>query len=130
MQNVGAYGQEVSGAIIEVRALHTGSLEMCILPKADCQFGYRSSRFNTVDRGEYVITSVSFCLVHGGNPKITYSDLQSYFADHPGDPTVADTREAVLEIRRRKAMVLVPGDVDSRSVGSFFKNPSDREPAV
>jgi UDP-N-acetylmuramate dehydrogenase len=123
VQNVGAYGQEARETIMQVRALHIGSLELCTLANADCGFGYRSSRFNTVDRGEYVITSVSFCLAHGGSPKIAYGDLQSYFASHLGEATLAETREAVLEIRRRKAMVLVPGDVDSRSVGSFFKNP-------
>ena len=123
IQNVGAYGQEVRDTISEVRALHVASLENVVLSNADCQFGYRSSRFNTADRGEYVVLGVSFCLVRGGKPKITYGDLQSYFDNHPGDPTLAETREAVLEVRRRKAMVIVPGDEDSRSVGSFFKNP-------
>ena len=123
IQNVGAYGQEVSGTISEVRALHIASLESVVLTNEECQFTYRSSRFNTTDRGEYVITNVSFCLEHGGEPKLVYGDLQSYFADHPGEPTLAETRESVLEIRRRKAMVITPGDSDSRSVGSFFKNP-------
>ncbi len=123
IQNVGAYGQEVRDTITEVRALHIASLESTALSNGDCQFAYRTSRFNTRDRGEYVVTGVSFCLVHGGKPKIAYADLKSHFADWTGDPTLAETREAVLEIRRRKAMVIVPGDEDSRSVGSFFKNP-------
>lgn len=123
VQNVGAYGQEVRDTIMEVRALHVASLESVVLSNADCRFAYRGSRFNTADRGDYIITSVSFCLVHGGKPKIVYGDLQNYFADHASEPTLAETREAVLEIRRRKAMVIVPGDPDSRSVGSFFKNP-------
>ena len=66
---------------------------------------------------------MSFCLEQGGKPRVAYADLQNYFADRPGEPTLAETREAVLEIRRRKAMVIVPGDEDSRSAGSFFKNP-------
>ena len=123
VQNVGAYGQEVRDTISEVRALHVASLENIALPNADCHFGYRTSRFNTVDRGQYVITSVSFCLVHGGGPKIAYADLQHYFASRPGEPTLAETREAVLEIRGRKAMLIVPGDAESHSAGSFFKNP-------
>lgn len=123
IQNVGAYGQEVSETIIEVRALHIASMEKVVLSSADCQFAYRTSRFNTVDRGEYVILGVSFCLVQADKPKIAYSDLQSYFANHPSEPTLAETRDAVLEVRRRKAMVIVPGDEDSRSAGSFFKNP-------
>jgi UDP-N-acetylmuramate dehydrogenase len=123
IQNVGAYGQEVRDSISEVKALHVASMEGVVLSNAECQFTYRSSRFNTVDRGEYVITGVSFCLKHSGTPKIAYADLQSYFADHPGEPTLAEARQAVLEIRHRKAMVIVPGDENSRSVGSFFKNP-------
>lgn len=123
IQNVGAYGQEVRDTISEVRALHVSSLESVVLSNVECQFAYRSSRFNTVDRGEFVITGVSFLLERGGKPKIAYRDLVQYFADYRGDPTLAETRDAVLEIRRRKSMVIVPGDEDSRSAGSFFKNP-------
>ena len=123
IQNVGAYGQEVRDTIGEVRALHVASLENVVLSNADCQFAYRSSRFNTTDRGEFIVTGVSFGLVHGGKPKLAYADLRSHFADGTAEPTLAETREAVLEIRRRKAMVIVPGDEDSRSAGSFFKNP-------
>lgn len=123
IQNVGAYGQEVRETITEVCALHTGSLENVALSNAECHFAYRSSRFNTADRGEYVITRVSFCLVHDGKPKIAYADLQQQFAERASEPTLAETREAVLEIRRRKAMVIVAGDEDARSAGSFFKNP-------
>ena len=123
IQNVGAYGQEVSDTISEVRGLHVPSLENVALSNAECQFSYRSSRFNTTDRGEYVITHVSYCLAHEGKPKLAYADLRAYFADAVGEFTLAGTREAVLEIRRRKAMVIVPGGEDSRSAGSFFKNP-------
>jgi UDP-N-acetylmuramate dehydrogenase len=123
IQNVGAYGQEVRDTITEVKALHVASLECIALSNAECRFGYRSSRFNTTDRGEFIVTGVSFGLVHGGEPKIAYADLKNKFADRTGEPTLAETREAVLAIRRRKAMVIVPGDEDSRSVGSFFKNP-------
>lgn len=123
IQNVGAYGQEVSETITEVRALHLASLEPVVFSNADCRFAYRSSRFNSTDRGEYVITSVSFSLRHGGQATIRYAELETYFAAHPSEPTLAETREAVLAIRRRKAMVLMPGHEDSRSAGSFFKNP-------
>ncbi len=123
IQNVGAYGQEVSETISEVRALQVATLESVVLSNADCQFAYRSSRFNSVDRGEFIVTRVSFCLVQGGKPKVAYGDLQDHFANHADEPSLAETREAVLEIRRRKAMVIEPGAEESRSVGSFFKNP-------
>ncbi len=123
IQNVGAYGQEVRDTISEVKALHVASLESVALSNAECEFAYRTSRFNTTDRGEFIVTGVSFCLEYGGKPKLAYADVQSHFEDRTGEPTLAETREAVLEIRRSKSMVIVPGDEDSRSVGSFFKNP-------
>jgi UDP-N-acetylmuramate dehydrogenase len=59
----------------------------------------------------------------GGARKILYADLQKYFADHDGTPTLAEIRNAVLKIRASKGMLITPGDPDSRSAGSFFKNP-------
>jgi UDP-N-acetylmuramate dehydrogenase len=123
IQNVGAYGQEVSETITEVQALPLASLESVSFSNADCRFAYRSSRFNSTDRGEYVITSVSFRLSHRGEPMIRYAELENYFAAHGSEATLAETREAVLAIRRKKAMVLTPGHEDSHSAGSFFKNP-------
>jgi UDP-N-acetylmuramate dehydrogenase len=88
-----------------------------------CGFGYRTSLFNTSERGRYVILRVSYALEQGGAPKIEYADLKKYFADRSAAPTLSETRQAVREIRAGKAMLIVPGDEDSRSAGSFFKNP-------
>ncbi len=123
VQNVGAYGQEVSETITEVRTVHLGSLEAVTFSNVDCRFAYRSSRFNSNDRGEYVITSVSFSLQQDGKAMVRYAELERYLAENSSEPTLAETREAVLAIRRKKAMVLAPGQEDSRSAGSFFKNP-------
>jgi UDP-N-acetylmuramate dehydrogenase len=79
--------------------------------------------FNTSAPGRYVILRVTFALVHDGEPRIAYGDLKRYFANHEKKPTVAEVREAVLEIRASKAMLIRPGDEDSKSAGSFFKNP-------
>jgi len=123
IQNVGAYGQEVSETITEVQALHLGSLEAVTFSNADCRFSYRGSRFNfAADHGGYVITSVSFGLEHSGKATVRYAELEQHFAGNP-EPTLAETREAVLALRRRKAMLLMSGQEDYRSVGSFFKNP-------
>jgi UDP-N-acetylmuramate dehydrogenase len=123
VQNVGAYGQEVSDTITTVLAfdLQTGQEEE--FEKEDCGFGYRTSVFNTSARGRYVILRVTFALVHDGEPRIAYGDLQKHFAGLGRKPTVAEVREAVLEIRASKAMLIRPGDEDSKSAGSFFKNP-------
>jgi UDP-N-acetylmuramate dehydrogenase len=123
VQNVGAYGQEVSETIREVRVLDLQSLEVNRLRNAGCGFAYRSSIFNTTERDRYIILQVSFELREGARPTIPYADLQKFFAGRAGEPTPADVRAAVHEIRHRKAMLIVEGDDDARSVGSFFKNP-------
>lgn len=123
MQNVGAYGQEVSEAIQEVRVLDLQSQQVGNLCEAECGFGYRTSIFNSTERGRYIILQVSFGLRQDGKPSIHYADLQTFLAERATGPTLAEVRSAVREIRRRKAMLIVPGDEDARSAGSFFKNP-------
>jgi UDP-N-acetylmuramate dehydrogenase len=122
VQNVGAYGQEVSETITEVRALDLRSMRIVTLTNADCGFAYRSSLFNTSERGRYIILQVSCALRPGGEPTLRYADLQKHFAGKPS-PTLSDMRNAVREIRHSKAMLIVPGEEDARSAGSFFKNP-------
>jgi UDP-N-acetylmuramate dehydrogenase len=123
VQNVGAYGQDVSETIIQVRAFELASGRFVEFTNSECRFGYRSSRFNTVDRGKFIITSVSFALRPDGVPKIEYTDLKKHFAAAKQPPTLHETREAVRAIRHSKAMLIVDGDEDCRSAGSFFKNP-------
>ncbi|MGB7556334.1 MAG: UDP-N-acetylmuramate dehydrogenase, partial [Candidatus Korobacteraceae bacterium] len=123
VQNVGAYGQEVSETIRDVRVLDLQSLRIRVLSNAESGFTYRSSIFNTTERDRYIILQVSFALRQGGRPTIRYADLQKYFAVRGTNPTLAEVRAAVREIRLSKAMLIVPGDEDARSAGSFFKNP-------
>lgn len=123
VQNVGAYGQEVSETIQEVRLFDLPSMQAKTLSNAECGFSYRSSTFNTNERGRYIVLRVSFALRQGGKPTLRYADLQQFFAGRSTETTLAEVRDAVREIRRRKAMLIVPGDEDSHSVGSFFKNP-------
>lgn len=129
IQNVGAYGQEVSQSIEQVRALDLRSLEVKTLNGSDCGFGYRSSMFNTAERGRYIVFSVSFALRPGGKPNLRYPDLQQFFVGAT-EPTLREVRAAVREIRHRKAMLIVPGEEDARSAGSFFKNPVLPQPFV
>src|SRR5437868_9686593 len=123
VQNVGAYGQEVSETIQSVEALDLKDGEVRELFREDCGFSYRASIFNTSERGRYVILRVDYGLKHGGEPRIAYADLKKYFAGWTTAPTLAETREAVRRIRASKAMLITAGDEDSRSAGSFFKNP-------
>lgn len=123
VQNVGAYGQEVSATIANVRALDRTSLRWVEFNNAECQFAYRSSRFNTTERERYMVTSVTYRLRRDSEPLLAYKDLAQYFAGHAERPTLAAVRAAVRTIRQRKGMLLTPDDPDCHSAGSFFKNP-------
>lgn len=123
IQNVGAYGQDVSGVLEYVTAYDTRSRETARLLAADCGFGYRSSRFKAADGGRFVVCGVGFRL-QKGRPTTAYADVAAALAGEGlTEPTVADVRTTVLSIRRRKAMVIDDADPDTRSVGSFFTNP-------
>ncbi len=124
VQNVGAYGQEVSETIESVRAFDTKEDRIVTLPRPACGFRYRSSIFNTGERGRYIILRVHYRLRRGAAPTLKYADLQRHFAEAKTPPALSAVREAVREIRRAKGMLLVPGDSDSHSAGSFFKNPA------
>lgn len=123
VQNVGAYGQEVSQTIAAVRALEIASTEFRNLSPADCGFSYRHSIFNSSQRDRYVVTRVDYRFIPGAEPLLAYPDVQRYFAEHQGTPSLAETAAAVREIRHRKGMLLVKGEPDCRSAGSFFRNP-------
>lgn len=121
VQNVGAYGQEVAETIETVRCLDRLTGQIIGLSNAQSGFSYRTSIFNSSERGRYIVLSVAYRLMKGGAPKITYKDLVDRFDAQ--EPTLHEVRKAVLEIRRAKSMVIEPGDPNSRSAGSFFKNP-------
>lgn len=123
IQNVGAYGAEVSTSIRAVRAVDRRSGRVVELPSAACGFGYRRSIFNAEEKGRYLVLAVCFSLPEGGPLEIRYPDLLSFFSESSHPPSLAEIREAVLQIRRSKAMVISADLEDSRSVGSFFKNP-------
>jgi UDP-N-acetylmuramate dehydrogenase len=123
VQNVGAYGQEVAQTVREVGALDRQTLEHRTFLNSECGFGYRSSIFNTSARDQFIILRVTFDLRKGGRATVRYADLKKVFGDAGAGPSLLQVREAVRDIRRNKAMLLVPGDDDARSAGSFFKNP-------
>jgi UDP-N-acetylmuramate dehydrogenase len=123
VQNVGAYGQEVADTIASVQVLDLkDNLVRELCPEA-CGFSYRSSIFNTTERGRFIVLRVTYALTPGGSPRITYADLKRHFEGRETTPNLAETREAVRHIRARKGMLIVPGDPDCQSAGSFFKNP-------
>jgi UDP-N-acetylmuramate dehydrogenase len=123
VQNVGAYGQEVADTITSVLAFDLHDNQVRELCKPACQFAYRSSIFNTTERGRFIVVRVNFALIPGGKPYLEYADLKRHFVGRETSPNLAETREAVRHIRALKGMLIVPGDPDCLSAGSFFKNP-------
>jgi UDP-N-acetylmuramate dehydrogenase len=123
VQNVGAYGQEVAETIESVQALDLRDGQLRELCNPACGFAYRTSVFNTSERGRYIILRVTFALTPAGRPRLEYADLKKYFAGRGAPPSLPEVRAAVRHIRAGKAMLIVPGDEDCRSAGSFFKNP-------
>jgi UDP-N-acetylmuramate dehydrogenase len=129
VQNVGAYGQEVSETITAVLALEIATGEIKEMRNADCGFAYRTSIFNTTHRGQYIVLEVAYLLRRNSPPRVEYADLKKFFsapaapATGTDKPTLQQVRDAVRSIRQSKAMLIVEGDEDCRSAGSFFKNP-------
>ncbi len=124
VQNIGAYGQEVSQTIGAVHAFDLETLQSRHIPASECGFAYRTSIFNSTLRNRYIITRVAFDFSLDASPSLTYPDLQRHFAGHP-NPTPAEIAAAVRQIRATKGMYLDPSapSPDHRSAGSFFKNP-------
>lgn len=121
VQNVGAYGQEVSETIVSVSCFDRNARKIVELKNEECGFGYRASVFNSTEKNRYIVLAVSFALKLNGEPKIVYKELREFFGDKK--PSLRETREAVLQIRRAKSMVIDKDDANSKSAGSFFKNP-------
>ena len=124
VQNIGAYGQDVSQTVTQVRALDRRSGEVVVLPAQECRFSYRHSAFKERP-GRYVVLAVQFALAEGElSAPVRYGELARRLGVAVGERApLADVREAVLALRRGKGMVLDAADPDTRSAGSFFTNP-------
>ncbi len=125
VQNVGAYGQEVSHTIRTVRAFDRTTRAWVDLHNADCGFSYRRSRFNQApDRDRFIVSRVMYQLEPNAPAAVTYADLKRYFKERGiAEPSLQQARDAVLSIRLSKGMVISPDNPERRSAGSFFKNP-------
>jgi len=124
IQNVGAYGQDVSETILRVSTLDRASGAERVFSAPECQFSYRDSWFKSHAPGRFIVTEVSFRLQRGAPPAIRYAELERTLAERGSTaPTLGLVRDTVLELRRSKSMLLDPRDPNSRSCGSFFVNP-------
>jgi UDP-N-acetylmuramate dehydrogenase len=124
IQNVGAYGQEVADVLVGVRALDRLTGDVHELDNEECLFDYRSSVFKR-DPGRWLVLRVRFALERTpASEPIRYAELAARLGIAEGDRApLQEVRQAVLALRRRKGMVLDPGDPDTFSAGSFFTNP-------
>ncbi|MFF8934975.1 UDP-N-acetylmuramate dehydrogenase [Streptomyces paradoxus] len=125
IQNVGAYGQEVSSTITEVVAYDRRTGDTVTLANEDCAFSYRHSRFKS-DPERYVVLRVRFSLEDAGglSAPLRYAETARALGVEAGDRVpLARARETVLKLRAGKGMVLDPEDHDTWSAGSFFTNP-------
>lgn len=124
IQNIGAYGQEVKDTIIFVKAIDRKTYKPVMFANEDCLFGYRTSRFKTIDKNKYIVTEVLFKLKKDGNPEIKYPELEKKLKEkYKDDLSISIVRNVVIELRRKKGMVCEEGEPDSVSCGSFFVNP-------
>lgn len=120
VQNIGAYGQELSQTLTTVQAYDLHERKMVTLRASECGFGYRTSRFKATDRGRFLITSITLCIRRASPQPPFYKDVEAYFKEHPvSDYTAQAVRQAVIAIRTAK----LPDPANVANCGSFFQNP-------
>lgn len=122
IQNIGAYGRDVSSFIEWVEVFDRVTMKMRRLDPTECRFGYRESVFKTALGSSFIVTRVAFRLSKKGTPSIGYPDLMTHFSSKSVAPSIEDVRSAILEIRGRKFPKLGSG-ASLGTAGSFFKNP-------
>jgi len=126
IQNIGAYGQEVSQSISSVRVLDlnpaNGFVPFATISHEQCGFAYRKSIFNGTERNRHIVSSVRFRFSRSATPNLSYADLEPL---RESSPSPLDVYAFVRSVRDRKGMLIDPANLgpDSRSAGSFFKNP-------
>ena len=122
VQNIGAYGQEVSETILEVSALEVDTGKPILFGNEACNFGYRTSIFNSTSEGKYFITGVTFKLKRNGKPSIAHRDIANHLKE-ACNLTIRHVRDSVIDIRDSKGLLVRKGHKRFRCAGSFFKNP-------
>ncbi len=121
VQNIGAYGQQVSDVVQSARVMELSTGEIHLHSAADCGFGYRRSIFNTTARGQLIIVGLTLRLAKHGRPQLDYPDVRTYFQERATkQPSLTEIRQAIIAIRDRKFPF--PREERGGNAGSFFKN--------
>lgn len=120
VQNIGAYGQEISQTLTALEVYDTKTKEFMMLTNADCGFGYRTSRFKKADKGRFYITALTLHLRNAHMQPPFYEALAKYLTDNGiTEYSPATIRKAVIAIRSAK----LPDPAKVKNCGSFFTNP-------
>lgn len=120
VQNIGAYGMELKDSFVKCEAVNLETGKKRTFDNKECVFGYRSSIFKTMLRGQYVITSVDFQLLKQADLKLDYGNIRNYLSEHDMEqPTLIQLHDAICAIRDAK----LPDPRRIGNAGSFFKNP-------
>jgi UDP-N-acetylmuramate dehydrogenase len=122
VQNIGAYGQDVSETIFEIKAIEVDTGKPVLFKNEVCGFGYRASIFNSTSDGRYCITGVTLKLKKNGKPPITHPDLANRLKE-ARKFTIRHVRDSIIDIRGGKGLLVRKGHERFRCAGSFFKNP-------
>jgi len=128
VQNIGAYGHEISEVVKRVRVLSVEDGQTMWLDAHDCQFGYRDSRFKSSDRGQFVVLEAQLVLTEGGLHRPAYAELADELASRNNSPApegyeLQAVHQAVIALRSAKNMVWQDSDTSTWGAGSFFVNP-------
>jgi UDP-N-acetylmuramate dehydrogenase len=121
VQNIGAYGQQISDVLLGATVMEAGSGNVLKLTGGECGFGYRKSVFNSSAKNKFIILQIELALARGGRPDLRYPDVRNYFSERGvAEPSIRQVREAIIEIRDRKFPF--PREEKGGNAGSFFKN--------
>ncbi len=123
IQNIGAYGEELSETFYSLRGFYVDTVIPAVFYKSDCRFGYRNSIFKNELKNRFVVTKIQLMLSKNPDLKTGYGNVMDEL-EKKGKSiyTISDVRDAVVKIRREK----LPDPAIIGNVGSFFKNPEIR----
>ncbi|MBM9591682.1 UDP-N-acetylmuramate dehydrogenase [Leptospira sp. 201903075] len=135
IQNIGAYGQEVKDSILKVECMNPSG-EIITISNEDCKFRYRNSEFKSGIYQDWIVVSVTFQLSKIASPCLRYPEVQKAWEKYHSENLSAEIsdselrsfqmeaiRNLVIQLRKKKSMVLDENDPNTRSAGSFFTNP-------
>ena len=120
VQNIGAYGAEAKDLIRSIRAVEIATGNVCIIENAECEYGYRQSRFKQDWKNQYLIVSVEYEFSESFQPRLDYGNIRAELERQGiAEPTAQQLRQTIIDIRNAK----LPDPKVLGNAGSFFMNP-------